>query len=265
METYFVMPDTRIKVVDGKARYTGELIPVQPEGDRAIDLLVKAGVMKQPEQKVSKGGIYFEDFDDALNIDENRVNQALDLIEMPTGDESLITLKGKKEVPEDFRDYKNKGFLARTTKNEQLLMAQELSKQLLGKGKGEYALTSTQKSYDLVHSDKEFKKLTDDYWIHNIENIFSNKGVSSLWSSWDTVGGCFLAASYGPSDWGDVGLAVFEKLPSTQERIDREKIEFENLKNSKRKQLETVTTNVNALIKNAVNKSREELEAVQFA
>lgn len=263
MDTYFVMPDTRVKVVDGKVRYTGEVIPVEFEGNKAIDLLVKAGVMKEPEQKVWKGGIYFED---ALNAEglENRVNQALELIEMPTGEESLVTLKGKKEVSEEFRDYKNKGFVARTNKNEQLLMAQELSKQVLGKGKGEYALMPTQKSYDLVHSDKEFKKLMNDYWIHNIENIFSKEGVSSLRSYWDTVEGCFGALAGRPSDRNDHGLAVFEKLPSTQERIDREKIEFENLKNSKRKQLETVATNVNGLIQNAINKSREELEAVQF-
>ena len=261
METYFVMPDTRAVIKDGKVRYTGEMIPVQFEGERAIDLLVKAGVMKQPEQKILKGDIYFEDFYYALDADglEDRVNQALELIDMPTGEEPLIILKGKKEVPEEFRDYKNKGFIARTNKNEQLLMAQEISKQVLGKGKGEYALLPIQKSYDLVHSDKKFKKLMNGYWIYNIENIFSNKGVSSVRSDRDTVE-CFCADSGGPSYGGVSGLAVFEKLPSTQERIDREKIELENLLNSKRKEVETKVTNVNKLTKNYLQKVKETLE-----
>lgn len=243
MDTYFVMSDPRAKIVDGKISYSGDTIPVQfkykmdihfgildqrvitYEEGGAIDLLIKAGVMKDPDKKVWKGsGLWFDSLDAYATCIEETVNQILELIEMPIGEEEWIVLKGKKEVPRDFRDCKNKGFIAVTNKNQQLLIAEKITREVLGKGKGKYAPMSTQKSHERVYSDKEFRKLMENYFIHNKENIFWSKGVSSIASCWISELGCFGATSYRPFASSSRGLAVFEKLPSTQERIDRQKI-----------------------------------------
>lgn len=170
-------------------------------------------------------------------------------------------------------------------------MSQEITKEVFGKGKARYAVISTQKSYDLVHSDEEYKKYAVDGWMHNRELLlesgllipdptvrdigselkyilneqmmasegklkpvksdkviplkidgndaigtlvgagvmkepthkvyrgsvyFDNNGLSSLWSYWGAVGGCFFALADFPSDWDSCGFAALERLPSTQ-------------------------------------------------
>jgi len=90
------------------------------------------------------------------------VHDLLDKIDMPTGKEKVYFPNGK-DLPESNRDYKGKGFVANLDHRQMTLLGQEISKRY-----GErYTLLPLQKSYDLVHSDKNFKKVNVDYWLHN--------------------------------------------------------------------------------------------------
>lgn len=87
-------------------------------------------------------------------------------IDLPTGRETVYFPKGK-DLPEANRDHKGRGFVAGLDKYQQVFLGQLIS---VKAGK-RYTLLPLQTSYDLVHKDKEFKKMAVDYWFHNIENI----------------------------------------------------------------------------------------------
>ena len=95
------------------------------------------------------------------------VYDILEKIEMPTGKEKVYFPKGK-NLPEDHRDDKGKGFVIGLHHMQSMLLGQEISKKV-----GErYALLPLQTSYELVQSDKLFRKMTNDYcWIHGREVI----------------------------------------------------------------------------------------------
>jgi len=94
-------------------------------------------------------------------IDET--NQILDKVQLPKGDEDWFILKDK-----------NGEKITRTSHTQQTYMGQEITKEVFGKGKGKYAVASTQKSYDLMHSDEKFKKLMEEYWAHNRELLLKS-------------------------------------------------------------------------------------------
>ena len=94
------------------------------------------------------------------------VHDLLDKIDMPTGKETVYFPKGS-NLPESNRDYKGKGFVANLDKYQQVFLGQLISEKV---GK-RYTLLPLQTSYDLVHKDKDFKKMAVDYRFHDIENI----------------------------------------------------------------------------------------------
>jgi len=84
----------------------------------------------------------------------------------------------------------------------------------------------------LCKTDKAFKKMMIKYWIWNAEimkacknteelrkklglktkyvyQLSDDNGLSSVWSGWYSVGGCFAAHAHRPSDRDDNGVVAF--------------------------------------------------------
>lgn len=97
--------------------------------------------------------------------DLDEANQLLDKTQLPKGDESWFILNNKDGEK-----------VTRTNHAQQVYMGQELSKQVFGNTGKRYAVMPVQDSYDLMHSDEKFKKLMEDYWIHNRE-LFLGSGL----------------------------------------------------------------------------------------
>ncbi len=86
-------------------------------------------------------------------------------VEMPRGEDVIILKYAKGE---------NKGeYVVSLDQKQQLLLGQEISREISPKGDQRYTLMPLQRSYDLIHSDskegKDFKKLMESYWAHNRE------------------------------------------------------------------------------------------------
>lgn len=89
------------------------------------------------------------------------VYDLIDKIEAPIG-QNLIILKNRKGE-----------YVSNLDQKQQLLLGQEISKQIFPNGKERYTLLPLQKSHDSVHSnlkeDKEFKEINKSNWFHNRE------------------------------------------------------------------------------------------------
>jgi hypothetical protein len=91
------------------------------------------------------------------------VNKIMKEIKMPKENEDWFILKNK-----------NGEFISETTFPQQIYIAQELSKRLFGIGDSRYALLSTQRAYDLIHSDENFKEIMDHNYIFSRELILES-------------------------------------------------------------------------------------------
>jgi len=98
------------------------------------------------------------------------VLQIFDKINMPTGKETVYFPKWKGEPLQGHEDYKNGGFVARLDDWQTIYLGHMIS-EAVGK---RYTSLPAQKSYDLVHKDKNFKEMMKRYWIHNREVILES-------------------------------------------------------------------------------------------
>jgi hypothetical protein len=98
------------------------------------------------------------------------VLQIFDKINMPTGKETVYFPKWKGEPLQGHEDYKNGGFVARLDDWQTVDLGHMIS-EAVGK---RYTALPAQKSYDLVHKDKNFKELMKRYWIHDREVILES-------------------------------------------------------------------------------------------
>lgn len=89
---------------------------------------------------------------------------------MPTGKETVYFPKWKGEPLQGHEDYKNDGFVARLDDWQTVYLGHMIS-EAVGK---RYTSLPAQKSYDLVHKDKDFKELMKRYWMHNREVILES-------------------------------------------------------------------------------------------
>jgi len=97
------------------------------------------------------------------NIDE--ANQILDKVKLPTGEEDWFVLK-----------YKDGKFVPNTSHPQQVYMGQELTKQVFGKTGKRFTVMPVQDSYDLMHSDEEYKRHGVEGWFHDGE-LFLESGL----------------------------------------------------------------------------------------
>jgi hypothetical protein len=272
MDTYFVIPNPKARIINDRVIHSGDIIPVELEREISrtrqpyeekydtgtTDILVKAGLMEEPK-RILKGGLcpeWFTKFDKGFDAKETeeRVNHALDLIRMPTGEEPYVVLKGKKKVPVEFRrtfdlddTSKLRARLIEMSNIEGRLVAQEITKQIFGKGKDEYTLMSTPTSIELLNSDESLRKLATPtqygHALHGNEIIFTGDyttagervksiGIASLGSMWEVDNPLFGHRAYvNPfNPYKDEGLVILEKVPKMQERLVKLKTEQEKLK-----------------------------------
>ncbi|MBU3896698.1 MAG: hypothetical protein KJ697_02070 [Nanoarchaeota archaeon] len=233
--TTYVMPNPQVKIVGGEFRFTGKTNPVNVNG-KALDFL-RAGECYNSEADVYNGSVNFEtDFSVKEKIGE--VDEILSLVDrtrlandLEEKGYAILMTSGK--VPNKLKDYQNKGFIANTDRVIQDLTYQKLSKEL-----EPVRHLKTQESVDLMLSDKNFKSVGNDYWMHNLEVIqkvteqkahaFTMKDdkldivetetgvlvptkVASFWSDWDRHEARPSVLAPSPLLESDDGVATLKK------------------------------------------------------
>ena len=166
MNTTYVMPEPQIRVIDGEFRFTGKSIEVKNKGN-VLDYLKEAKVYNS-DVDVYNGTVYFDsDFSIKDRLEE--VDEVLSMIDrsrlkkdLKKNDYAFLTAK----KPGKFNDYKNKKFIANTDRIIQDLLYQKISEEIMP-----VRHLKLQESIELMNSDKDYKSMMNDYWIHNLEVI----------------------------------------------------------------------------------------------
>ncbi|MBR9682313.1 MAG: hypothetical protein GOV02_01435 [Candidatus Aenigmarchaeota archaeon] len=239
MSATYVMPEPQIRVIDGEFRFTGKSMEVKNKGN-VLDYLREVGVYNS-DTDVYNGSVYF-DSDFSIKDRSEEVNEILSIVnrnklkkDLKKKDHAFLTAK----KPGKFNDYQNKKFIAKTDRIIQDLVYQKLSEEIMP-----VRHLKLQESIELMGSDKDYKSIMNDYWIHNLEVIQEvtkqrmsgykmSKGnmnivdmdsellvpteAASVRSYWDRDESRPIANAYRPLNRNDIGLAVLKKMTSSEE------------------------------------------------
>lgn len=169
-EQTYVITNSKLKAVNGKALIEGNMIPVNATG--GVLNYLKAANCFNSQADVYNGSVYFGDnfsIGDAFErVDE--IMTIADLRRMKKDFEK--TKQGNLMAKGDagkFKDYMDKGYIANINAIESLVLDQRLPKEL--KIDGIIRDMTLQESVDLMNSNRKFRKVMDNYWIWNDEKI----------------------------------------------------------------------------------------------
>ena len=219
-------------VIDSQRYSNGVVIKSQ----NPVGAFVEAGFLTEAEEKMQRGGWWFEKIAGASIIDDfENVKQIIDKIELPTGEKIFIPQykKGKKleRYSVGLDGFKNS--LGNLSRQKMELIAKDISKET---GQNYVTLTA-QGLYDSSAKGGPIRKQMEDGWAHLLHGfIDTEKGISTGRAGVD-ADGLRGGSSDGPSCESGLGFAVFENVPYGEELLKKEEAEHLQLIEKKRAEL----------------------------
>ncbi|MCD6477286.1 MAG: hypothetical protein J7K26_03995 [Candidatus Aenigmarchaeota archaeon] len=162
-----VMPEPKLEIKDGKFWFTGKAIEVHPTDDyKALDHLKEAGVYNSDKDVYNGFVNFYPSFSKSRKRLEEEVDQVLTFIDgnrlkkdLEENDYAFLMHNG--DVPKDFRDGRDKNFIAGTDRIIQELVYQKIP--------DEFGLDfpvrhlKTQEAVELIYSDDRYRAIMNDY------------------------------------------------------------------------------------------------------
>ena len=229
----YVITNSKLNAVNGKALLTGNMIPVNVSGG-VLDYLKAAGCYNS-QADVFNGSVYFGN-NFSIGDAFERVDEIMTVADLPRIKKDFEKTKQgflmAKGDAGKFRDYRNQGHIANISAIDSLILDQKLPKEL--KIDGIIRDMTLQESVDLMSSDPQFKKVMGNYWIWNDEKIvqivsqptfgyvksgdgklvaavgdeiLTPKKSASVWSCWGWDEARSVACAYRLPHWSDDDVA----------------------------------------------------------